>query len=932
MKSFLDKRDPWGHGYSMWIVVAMVFFSPLMFNALKGIRLSNNVETWLPDDDPEARVFAWSREMFPHKEKIIVSWEGGTLNDKRVDAFSSQLLGSPSEDGIVRNGNPLIANVLTPQQTVDRMVELNVEEEEAIQRIKGLMVGTGRMKIRLTEEGRNHARQSIEEVVEHFQSQTGISATIHSPVVDVSEDDLVVEIEDAEWSEEAADAEAKQYVFELAEYDFGVSWTGLQPGSDMAKKFRDMAMAYRTRPSAKVPHAEQLVEDCFFSVGSPIGVIVELSEAGAADPNSASQAIRDAALAAGVPVEDLHLGGSSITTGELNDAVRRSGWNTDAKWYMIHKRSIMGLSGAIGILLAFIFLRSLRLGMLVVGVAYYATTISIALIPLSGGTMNMVLVVMPTLLLVLSLSSAIHVANYWKHSAVDSEKGAVQRALAMAKQPCILAAVTTAIGLASLASSTLRPVRAFGIYSAIGCIIALVVVLYGLPALLQISSPKPPAPKESNAAGWQSFGIGIYRWSTLTSLTFLTVSAVAIFGLSYFQTETKVVSYFPEDSRLTRDYTFLEDNLTGIAPIDVFVRFDQESQDSTTFLDRMETVRGVSNVLRANREVKGAISLADFQPVSQAPDEGASRLAKIKYMRRAQAAEIRVRGGEEAAAAQFMKLVEADTDVVGKDGEPVAKAGDEIWKITAHAGIMTDTSYADLTDELNASIAQSLNGRPGTSHIVTGAVPLFLRTQEAVLESLIVSFGLAFGLIACMMIYVVKDVWAGLLAMIPNIIPVVTVFGLLSWAGQKVDVGSMITASVALGIAVDGTLHLITWFRDGLERGMSRMRAVVEALTHCAPALWQTSTAVGVGLFILYPAELLLISRFGWLMAALIAAALAADLILLPSLLSGWLGALIERKIVRRPAEANDDSPTTFRPNPPHISLSASIKKAREAG
>jgi uncharacterized protein len=139
------------------------------------------------------------------------------------------------------------------------------------------------------------------------------------------------------------------------------------------------------------------------------------------------------------------------------------------------------------------------------------------------------------------------------------------------------------------------------------------------------------------------------------------------------------------------------------------------------------------------------------------------------------------------------------------------------------------------------------------------------------------------------------------ITMLPNLLPVGVVFGLISWGGIPVDIGTMITASVALGIAIDGTLHLLTWFRDGLRRGMSREDAIALGLAHCGPAMWQTSAAIGLGLLMLITAELLLISRFGWLMAALIGAALLADIVFLPALLSGPLGTLIARNT---PADA----------------------------
>jgi hypothetical protein len=179
-------------------------------------------------------------------------------------------------------------------------------------------------------------------------------------------------------------------------------------------------------------------------------------------------------------------------------------------------------------------------------------------------------------------------------------------------------------------------------------------------------------------------------------------------------------------------------------------------------------------------------------------------------------------------------------------------------------------------------------------HRVTGLVPIFLRTQNALLESLINSFGLALLLVCAVMAVMLRSISAAIYAMLPNVMPVAMVFGLLGWTGIRVDIGTMITASVALGLAVDGTLHLITWFRELLRQGMSRQEAVAKSLEHCAPALWQTSAAIGIGMLALYPVELLLISRFGWIMAAMIFAALWGDVILLPALLAGPLGAVIE--------------------------------------
>jgi predicted RND superfamily exporter protein len=199
------------------------------------------------------------------------------------------------------------------------------------------------------------------------------------------------------------------------------------------------------------------------------------------------------------------------------------------------------------------------------------------------------------------------------------------------------------------------------------------------------------------------------------------------------------------------------------------------------------------------------------------------------------------------------------------------------------------------------------DGRP--AHVVTGLIPIFLRTQEALLESLINSFGMAFVLIGIVMIILLRSLSAALYSMLPNIFPIVVMFGLLGWGNIHVDIGTMITASVALGIAVDGTLHLINWFQQLLRAGNSRQDAVAKSLEHCGPALWQTSAAIGFGMLTLYPVELLLISRFGWIMCGLIFTALWGDVILLPSLLAGPLGAILEKAEQKR-RDSGDKPPT----------------------
>ena len=621
---------------------------------------------------------------------------------------------------------------------------------------------------------------------------------------------------------------------------------------------------------------------------------VSISDAGVADKTETVEVIKNAALSVGIPADSLHLGGSTVSATELNHEVLKAAWDPSQSWMQLHRRSVILTSALVGAVLAYLLVRSIRLATIVLAVSLYSTFISTALVPVLGGSMNMVIVVMPTLLMVLTLSGAIHVANYWKHAACKNEATAIVDTVRTSWMPCALASLTTAIGLVSLCTSPLTPVRDFGLYAAAGTMFSLAMVLYGLPALLQLWPGEPPQEHELDHPGWRLLGRGLTTWPVLQSLIFIAICAGCSYGLTRFRTETKVIRYFPANARIAQDYWFIETHLAGIMPVETIIRFDTQAQQETNFIDRMEVVREVTERMRSHNEITGAVSLADFLTVSERPDTDAGFIAKSKYNKRATAIQQKIRDGGVPAAKAFYTVAERGNDLSVAGDHQLNEAGDELWRITAQVAVMTDNDFGQILTDVNRMTQDVLKMNPGSMHTITGTVPLFLRTQKAVLQSLITSFGLAFALVLAVFVVMLRSLPAGLVAMIPNIVPITVVFGTISWMGYKVDIGTMITASIALGIAVDGTLHYLTWVQLGMKQGQSRRDAIINALVHCGPAMWQTSLAVALGLLVLVPAELLLISRFGWLMASMIGVALLGDVVFLPQLLAGPLGYLFE--------------------------------------
>ncbi|MEM6798918.1 MAG: MMPL family transporter, partial [Planctomycetota bacterium] len=250
------------------------------------------------------------------------------------------------------------------------------------------------------------------------------------------------------------------------------------------------------------------------------------------------------------------------------------------------------------------------------------------------------------------------------------------------------------------------------------------------------------------------------------------------------------------------------------------------------------------------------------------------------------------------------------TDLAGASGEELAKRQKQIGSYDAMvtvsptaaalreqlAGVVEQTPLVSLAESGVATAPTrsdaNLALEPDTSlaAVYTGIVPLVYKTQRELLASLQTSMGWATVLIGCVMIAVLRSPAGGAVSMIPNIFPVVSVFGSLGWLGVKIDIGIMMTASVALGVAVDDTIHFLTWFRRGIVQGLDRRSATLLAFDRCAVAMTQTTLIAGLGLAVFATSTFTPTQQFGYLMITMLGAALVGDLVMLPAILCGPLG------------------------------------------
>jgi hypothetical protein len=601
-------------------------------------------------------------------------------------------------------------------------------------------------------------------------------------------------------------------------------------------------------------------------------VLLEIAAEGQKDRSATVELVaRTAERQCGLQRSALRMGGPTVDAAAIDQESRRL------------LLQLAGLSALVSLLIAGMRLKDVRLALILLVGAAYSTGLSLAVLYYSGGTMNLLMTMLPPLVYVLTISSGVHLLNYYRDAVREGGLlGAERRAIAHGWLPCVLAAGTTAIGLVSLATSKIVPIQEFGVYSAVGMLVSVATLLLYLPAALQIvpaiargrantggggALPRVPIELQGNAAAYLK---GIARLHVAVFFVCLVAMGFFGYGLTRIESTVKLQDRFVANSKIIQDYRWLEEHLGPLVPMEVIVSFDNDCP--LAFHDRIKFVGNIEEQIDAIDQVDATMSALAFTPPPPTGGGARQTIQRAVYSR----------------AIRESRQALVDSHFLAEDPRQ------QLWRISVRAKALGDLDYGLFTSTLQAGV-QPLIRAASDDRIAatyTGIIPLIYKAQRQLLDDLVRSFFTAFVVIAVVMMIMLRSVGAGLVAMVPNIFPAILIFGGMGWLGIMVQIGSVMTASAALGIAVDDTVHFLTWFRRGLNDQQSRNGAIGGALSRCAGAMVLTTLICGAGLAVFGLSSFVPILHFAWLMVALLAAALVGDLVLLPAMLVGPLGAV----------------------------------------
>ncbi len=464
----------------------------------------------------------------------------------------------------------------------------------------------------------------------------------------------------------------------------------------------------------------------------------------------------------------------------------------------------------------------------------------------AGGVTNILVNIAKPLLFVIGLASAVHV--YFEARALTvrgMDDGQAPFAAARRKAlPVTIALLTTAVGFGSLSLSSVAPIRSFGTVVGLGLMAMTPSILLTIPLLLYgLRRPRPtPGPWATTSAnavvkGAERLVEASLRRPWIGPSICVLVIALGAAAFPRLRPEPHAIRYFSPDHPLRRDQTRLEAAGLGVATLEAIVSCPQITRDPAMIepLSRLAEAAAASPAVAA---VVGWPDLArEIQSATGRPDIDDWTLRRL---------------AERPEAAAFGQ-------------------GDQ-----ARLSVLLKTVDAEALNRLKATLRDSAARLFNCEVELTGNYDLLVHAQAALLETIQVSLLWTAALMELILLVVLRSVRLGAVALLPNLFPVALNVALMALLDVPLDLATSMTAAIALGIAVDDTLHFIL---------AAHRTPLSVAARSAGAAIITSSVVIGSGFAALMGADFLPTVRFGGLCALAMLSALIADLVVLPPLL-----------------------------------------------
>ncbi len=522
----------------------------------------------------------------------------------------------------------------------------------------------------------------------------------------------------------------------------------------------------------------------------------------------------------------------------------------------------------IGLALIWVLFRRM-VALVVSGLALGVVTNStVAVYALLGQPFTLISSIIPPLLSALTVAALVHLFNAIQYAAQHGYHGPgrVDRALAEVRKPALFTALTTMAGLASLGTSPIVPIAAFGLISAAGVLLIYFVVIEILPALLK-RWDRQPWPKTRIGLHWMD--LAVRRCSRVAIRRPLLVTVGIGLGLLLglpqlfkVKVETDIHEFFQPDHEIRVATDRIDRLLAGTNSLEVV--FESPVRDGLADPATLARIKAFQTWAKTLPQVDNALSYVDV----------------IEEMHWAF-------NGEDPA----FRAIPTDRRLVQQyllvyDGEDLWDFVDRDLRL-AHVPLNVNVHSANATTELMQQIRDYLAaaGFDDIGWEIAGLGRLVADMEDLLVTGQVRSLWGALGVVFLLLILAWRSLRDAAICMIPNLSPILLIFVLMGLLDIWLDMATAMIASVAVGIAVDDTIHLYHGFSKRFKASGNAVSALARTYRHVGRAVTTTTLILCAQFMILTASEFVPTTHFGLLTSVGLVTAWAFDVTLFPAIL-----------------------------------------------
>lgn len=484
--------------------------------------------------------------------------------------------------------------------------------------------------------------------------------------------------------------------------------------------------------------------------------------------------------------------------------------------------------------------------------------------------LNVVTSMVPLLLIIVGSTEDIHLLAEFRrgqHDGMDNRNAIRQMARKMGRVVA-LTFVTTFIGFLSVSLSKIEVLWQFGVLSATALFLNFVITISLIPAVLRLTgkwqldgrSRWLHAP-ELEPATARDFFILLRRYRWWIGGIALILSIVSIVGIFSIKVNHNPIDSLSRDSQVRAQFEKVNEHLAGLESLTIII--DSGIQDTFLKVRYLERINELQEYVASLEGIQSTTSFVDYLALLNAAFE--EEVEPIMPDSDEIVNELMI----------FLKYEHVQAYV----SEDFSRA-----RIVVRHNISSTHELQQATKKIQEFIDN--NPERGLEVSLTGDSVLTLSATNAMIEGQLKSVALLMAIIILIIAMLFFDWKVGLIAAIPNMFPVLVLFGVMGYAGIPLNIGTTMAAAIAIGIAVDDTMHFMLRYNNELQSTRSKYAAMYETIHSEALPVFATSLALISGFLVFSLSSFEPVAQFGFLSALVIFAALIADFVITPLAIS----------------------------------------------